>query len=344
MLFDLLRHARRLALLFSFCASGLASAATPVLDEGYRRIGGIEQWVSIQGQDRKRPLILFLHGGPGNPLSPFAKTLYGAWARDFVLVQWDQRGAGLSFARNPGQAEQALSVDRMVEDGLELAAQLKKEFGGRPLILMGSSWGSALGVHMVKRQPELFAAYVGTAQMVSASANGEASYRQTLALAEAAGDNATVAALRRIGAPPHRDPRAFGVLRRAIRAQEAKTCTPAPRDWWQPEARYQSAEAEAASEAGEEYSFLQFVGMAGDGMLSTLNLPALGPQYRVPMHFIQGEHDLLTPLAVTQRFVDSLQAPEKSLTVVPLAGHDPNPPLLAAQWRLLQTLKTTPVR
>ncbi len=318
-----------------FSAVGTAKAATAIAQEGFRRIGGIEQWVTIHGQDSSKPVLLFLHGGPGNPLSPFAKNIYGSWSRDFVLVQWDQRGAGLSFGKNPAQAQESLTLERMVADGIELTEQLQQQLGPRKVLLMGSSWGSVLGVHMAKRRPDLFAAYVGTAQLVSAQANGSASFTQTLALAEAAGDASTVAALKAIGPPPHRDPRAFGVLRRAIKAYESKTSSPAPREWWQAEARYQSAEAQAATEEGEEYSFLQFLGLAGEGMLPKIDLPALGPEYRIPMHFIQGEQDLLTPLTVTQRFVDSIQAPEKSLTVVPLAGHDPNPALIEAQQRLL---------
>lgn len=316
-----------------------AFAGPPVHEEGFRRIGGIEQWVTVHGEDREQALLLFLHGGPGNPLSPFAQAIYGSWSRDFVLVQWDQRGAGQTFTRRPEQEAEALSIERMAEDGLELAAQLKQEFGGRPLILVASSWGSALGVHMVQRRPELFAAYLGTAQLVSGRANLQASYQQTLVRVEAAGDTATAAALRALGPPPHRDPRAFGVLRRAIRKLEAQASTPAPRHWWQPEPRYQTAAAQAALEAGEDYSFLQFVGLAGDGMLSTLDLYRLGRVYRLPLHFIQGEQDLLTTPDVTEAWVNTLSAPEKTLTRVPRAGHDPNPELLQAQWQRLQQIK-----
>ena len=332
-----------LPLLLAAFATGFmgqtAHAGPPVHEEAFRRIGGIEQWVTVHGEDREQPLLLFLHGGPGNPLSPFATAMYGAWSRDFVLVQWDQRGAGQTFARRPEQEAEALSIERMAEDGLELAAQLKQEFGGRPLILIASSWGSALGVHMVQRQPKLYAAYIGTAQLVSGRANLQASYQQTLARVDAAGDTATAAALRALGPPPHQDPRAFGVLRRAIRKLEAQTCTPAPRHWWQPEAPYQEARAQAALEAGEDYSFLQFVGLAGDGMLSTLDLHRLGRVYRLPLHFIQGEQDLLTTPDVTEAWVNTLSAPEKTLTRVPRAGHDPNPELLQAQWQRLLLIK-----
>ncbi len=54
-------------------------------EERLIKINGIEQWVTIKG-DRTKPVILFIHGGPGNPLSPFADPIYGKWEKDFILV------------------------------------------------------------------------------------------------------------------------------------------------------------------------------------------------------------------------------------------------------------------
>lgn len=70
-------------------------------EEAFVPVGGIEQWITIQGENRDNPVVLFLHGGPGNTLTPFADAIYGGWAGDFTLVQWDQRGAGKTFGRNP---------------------------------------------------------------------------------------------------------------------------------------------------------------------------------------------------------------------------------------------------
>ncbi|MBZ3925610.1 alpha/beta fold hydrolase [Xanthomonas citri] len=58
------------------------------------QIGGIQQWVTIEGQDCRNPVVLIVHGGPGNPNTPFAHRLFGSWTRDFTIVQWDQRGSG----------------------------------------------------------------------------------------------------------------------------------------------------------------------------------------------------------------------------------------------------------
>jgi pimeloyl-ACP methyl ester carboxylesterase len=136
-------------------------------EKGFVKIGGIEQWVTIQSENCANPVILFLHGGPGNTLSPHADAIYGGWTKDFTLVQWDQRGAGMTFGRNKPGEDDKLTVEQMAKDGNELAAYLIKHLGQRKIILMGSSWSSILGVQMVQMKPELFHAYIGSSHIVS---------------------------------------------------------------------------------------------------------------------------------------------------------------------------------
>jgi pimeloyl-ACP methyl ester carboxylesterase len=81
--------------------SACAAPTQPVREDRFVPIGGVEQWVTIHGETCANPVVLFLHGGPGNTLSPYAEAIYGPWARDFTLVQWDQPGAGRTFGRNP---------------------------------------------------------------------------------------------------------------------------------------------------------------------------------------------------------------------------------------------------
>src|SRR5579872_6609572 len=76
-----------------------ASAAPGINESGFMKIGGIDQWIAIQGSDVRNPVILYLHGGPGEAQSPFLKQFL-PWQRDFTVVNWDQRGAGKTFGRN----------------------------------------------------------------------------------------------------------------------------------------------------------------------------------------------------------------------------------------------------
>lgn len=312
-----------------------ASPTQKVSEEGFVRIGGIEQWVTIHGDSCANPVILFVHGGPGNPLSPYAGAIYGAWEKDFTLVQWDQRGAGKTYGKNKPGEDSTLAIDQMTEDGAAVAAYLAQHLGKRKVVLMASSWGSILGVHMIRARPELFHAYVGTSQIVSYRDNQQATYVRVLALARAAGDGDTAAKLEALGAPPWANPRNFGIMRRAVRKYEAMATEPAPKSWWSPAPEYAAAAALADYEAGEDYSFIRFVGMKGDGMFSRVELPALGTAFKVPVFLLQGEQDLLTTPEITRRYFDSVGAPRKELVLVPRAGHDPNQPMVDAQLKML---------
>ncbi|GAB3831295.1 hypothetical protein GCM10028895_48470 [Pontibacter rugosus] len=52
-----------LILLLTFVSGRLAAQTKAINEEGFISIGGIEQWVTISGQDKTKPIILFLHGG-----------------------------------------------------------------------------------------------------------------------------------------------------------------------------------------------------------------------------------------------------------------------------------------
>ena len=311
-----------------------AYAGQAVREEDFVPLGGIEQWVTVKGSDCANPVVLFLHGGPGNPLSPYADALYGAWEKDFTLVQWDQRGAGRTFGRSP-PGESALSLERMAADGVELAEHVTRRLGAKKVILLGGSWGSILGVRMATARPDLFHAYVGVSQVVSYRDNPAASHAKATALAKAAGDEKTVSALAAIGPPPWENPRNFGILRRATRAYEAKSSDPAPQAWWAPAPGYDTRERLAETEEGEDYSYLQFVGRKGDGLFSKVDLAKQGAAFAIPVFLVHGAEDLVATPEVARRYFDDITAPRKAFVLVPRAGHDPNPALVAAQYRVV---------
>ena len=294
--------------------------------------------MTISGDSCSNPAVLFLHGGPGNPLSPYSSALYGGWEKDFTIVQWDQRGAGRTFGRNPASGDELLTIERMTTDGIEVAEYLRRRLGKQKLILVGGSWGSVLGVHMAKARPDLFQAYIGIGQLVSHAENQAASYRRMLELAYAAGDTETIAKIEALGAPPWANPRNFGILRRATRKYEAKTSTPAPDGWWKPAPSYATPEDLAAYEAGEEHSYLQFVGLKGDGMLAGVALASLGTDFAVPVYLIQGSEDLVTMPKVAKRYFDSIRAPSKEYVLLDKTGHDPNQAVLDALRAILDKL------
>lgn len=153
---------------------GLRRGQTPRIADGPAsialldriKLGGVDQWILIRGEDTSKPVILFLHGGPGMPAMYLAHAFQRDLEKDFVVVHWDRRGAGKSYAAG---LEGEITVRQTLEDTFELTRMLLAHFGHKRLYLVGHSWGTYLGMLAVKEQPEYYAAYVGIGQLSMSS-------------------------------------------------------------------------------------------------------------------------------------------------------------------------------
>ena len=186
------------------------------IDEAkYLQVGGIDQWVTIRGEDRANPVVLVLHGGPGDATNPWGHAGFRAWLKTYTVVQWDQRGAGRTLGRNGRASSAVLTIDRLVQDGVELADALRTSLRKDKIILLGHSWGSVLGVLMAKAKPGLFSAFVGTGQVGDPARGYYVAFDALLAKARASGGDArAVRELEEIGPPPYKDGRGYQVQRR----------------------------------------------------------------------------------------------------------------------------------
>jgi pimeloyl-ACP methyl ester carboxylesterase len=127
------------ALLLNAAAQTLpVRAPERVKEEMFVRIGDIDQWITITGDDRNNPVVLFLHGGPGDAWSPFADAMFAGWEKDFTLVQWDQRGAGRTYGKSGPSIEATMTVERMAQDGVEVAEFLTRELHKKKIIILKS--------------------------------------------------------------------------------------------------------------------------------------------------------------------------------------------------------------
>jgi pimeloyl-ACP methyl ester carboxylesterase len=305
-----------------------------VKEEMFVRIGGIDQWITIKGDDRNNPVVLFLHGGPGDALSPFADAMFAGWEKDFTLVQWDQRGAGRTYGKSGPSIEPTMTVERMADDGIEVALFLAEHLHKKKIILVGLSWGSILGIHMAYARPDRFYAYVGMAQLVSERRNEAASYARVLELARAAGDQQAITALTTIGSPPWSSLRKWPVFRKWKLAYQAKRVTAPPAsETLSPE--YASPEEQAQYEAADDFSFLHFQGLTMTGPLQNVDLPSLGTEFKIPVFIVQGQEDLTAVPELAKAYFDSIKATRKQFYLVPATGHELSAASLKTTLRVL---------
>lgn len=315
-----------------------------IVEERFIMINGIEQWVTIKG-DRSKPVILFLHGGPGSPLSPYADAVYGGWEKDFILVQWDQRGTGKTFGRNAPEElspdylkSNPLTIEQMTTDGIELANYLVKYLGKQKIILFGTSWGSVLGVHMVVKRPDLFYAYVGHSQVVNPSANLGYSYQKVYQMAKRANDQKSVDELNSIGTPPYDTAKNAGRFIRIIKKYERERSVPAPVSWFELLPAYSNEKDNQNRSDGDDYSFVNYVGdkrLGVKSMISSFNLLKDGLDLKIPVYLIQGEEDILTPKEITKEYFDKIRSPKKKFILLPKTAHGFNESVVEMQFKIM---------
>jgi pimeloyl-ACP methyl ester carboxylesterase len=145
-------------------AAGIDKSDSPI-------INGIKQYITIKGDDITKPVLLFLHGGPGGSVINEANRFTRELQKNFIVVQWDQRETGRTLQLNPSTAP--LTISLMENDTKELIDHLLKQFDQKKLYLAGYSWGTVLGFYIADKYPELLYAYVAISPMIHQSESEE---------------------------------------------------------------------------------------------------------------------------------------------------------------------------
>lgn len=282
-------------------------------------VGGIEQWITIRGQDRDNPVLLFLHGGPGDVTNAWTFALFAPWEKYFSVVQWDQRGAGRTLRKSGPAVAPTITVDRMVQDGIELAEYLRKHLGKEKIIIVGHSFGSTLGVRMAKARPDLFYAYVGTGQVADATKNYFVAFDALLKKAQAVGNQQAFDELSRVGPPPYASQPpggGYGVQRKWANAFEGAdqflNCTIG---------LTLVAPGNSVRDINDSADGQMLSGDRLVPQIKSIGPADLGLEFSIPIFVFQGEQDFTTPTALAQHYLESIKAPRKAFVPINGGGH-----------------------
>ncbi len=280
--------------------------------------GGIDQWIEIRGQDRRNPVILFLHGGPGASVTALS-SLFRSWEKHFTVVMWDQRCAGKTFALGGADSCKGMSIASVAREGNQVAEFLRRHLHQDRIVVLGHSWGTMIGLRMIHDRPDLYLAYVGTGQVVSIAEKEPVIYRDALARVAAAHDEDGVKALQAIGPPPYKTFQDEEVERdwserydipseRDLRGNMTPLVLFAP--GWSIWDTYQTFER--AQHYAEQATF---------DADKTYDARSLGGDFAVPVYVFNGERDTITPTALARPWYDGIRAPKKDFVVLKGGGH-----------------------
>jgi len=288
-------------------------AAPGGIQDAYKtRIGGIDQWINVRGQDRANPMILFVHGGPAAPITPTMWQFQRPIEEYFTVANYDQRGAGKTYGEtDPDKVAGTIRIERFVDDAIEVADHLRRRYGKQKLILMGHSWGTIIAMKAALKRPDLFYAYVGIGQVISVRENERISFEYALAQAKAHDNQEALREMNAIAPYPGNQP----ITRERIIVA---------RKWPQ----YYGGLSAFRSSSGyyfdgpvlsPEYEPKQLSDI-DQGSLLTLGrvLPEFVQvdfsgvkRFPIPVVMFLGRHDYTTPTAPTEAWLAQVKAPSK---------------------------------
>jgi pimeloyl-ACP methyl ester carboxylesterase len=286
------------------------------------RINGSDQWIEIRAWSPDRPVLLSVPGGPGQSDLALSRPTLGTLAKDFVVVSWDQRGIGKSYASyDPAN----LSTKQAVADTVAMTNYLRARFDERKIYLFGESGGSVIGILAVQQHPELYHAWIGSGQMVDPLQTDRLIYRDLLAYAAAHHDSGLTDKLRAYGQPPYRSVYAYGY----VMSRYDKLAG----DYIEPKAYTRALDRAGVGSFGifgSEYTLPEKMNVVR-GLIDTFSV--MYPQWQaidfrrtaerleVPIYLFTGRHELAARRDLALAWFEKLQAPIKRLYDYPDSGH-----------------------
>lgn len=286
-------------------------------------LGGIKQWILIRGADASKPVLLFLHGGPGGAIMPWVDLFHTPLLeQNFVVVHWDQRGAGKSYSADLAVAD--LSPELLVEDTLELSNFLRKRFSQNKIFLTGQSWGSALGFMTIAKDSRAYHAFIPTSERVNWQRSLTMGFNWAMQLAKSNGDTGTVMKLKAIEPFNPLDEADLVVQREALDLYRGgDVYTPG---LWETYLSYVMEGQSPYYAMSEIKGYMQGIALSS----AAIERPDIVGQYNlfqsfqrsdIPVHFIVGANDHNTPAELAFEYFEFLDAPAKSFTRINSAAH-----------------------
>lgn len=288
-------------------------------------INGHDQWLRIRGENAENPIILYVHGGPGGSQVPSYRYFQLGWEQSYTMVHWEQRGAGRSYCNNLKIA--TLTVTQLVADTLSVIDYLSKRFGRRDIVLLGHSWGTFLGIHVLQTKPSAISSYVGVGQIANQVRSEQRMYEFALSNAVSQGDETNAALLKKLQGYPlkHNSHRHVAFVRQMASRYGflGSNATDVART-------YNRLMETPEYGLVDVYRFLKgtLVSSATLGRAMFTNSETqpieLPLEFELPIFFVSGRRDHFTPTDLADGYLESIKAPAKKHVVFENCGHYPN--------------------
>ncbi len=283
------------------------------VQENYKvKIGGVDQWLFVRGQDRDNPIILFIHGGPASPSAPTMWMYQRPIEEYFTVVNYDQRASGKSYLEaDPDAVRGSLHIDQYVNDAIDIAQYVSKKYGKKKVILAGHSWGTIVGMKAALARPDLFYAYVGIGQAINVRENERISFEFGLAQARKEGNQAAVKEMEAIAPYPGTQPitRERIIIARKWAQHYGGLAAYRSDFGYYFNAPLLSPEYDQKAAAAIDQGNMLTLGAVLPEFLEVDLKPVV--KFPIPVIMFMGRHDYTTPSQPTEEWLKKVDAPYK---------------------------------
>jgi pimeloyl-ACP methyl ester carboxylesterase len=285
-------------------------------------IGGVMQSILIRGENIKNPVLLMVHGGPGQSEMYLSHLLNGPLEKYFTIINWDQRGAAKSYSKRV--LPETMNLNQLLSDAEEVIQYVKKKLDKQheKFYLHGHSFGTILGMLMAKQYPHYFHAYIGLAQNVGLQATLDVSYEYVMKKAVETGNMKAISDLENIGRPP------FNNFSKGL---------------WKYSVLLEKFGGKMHSRPGKEvfkgifsapeYSLIDKINFVRGSLFSVkhlhqellkLDLRSHVTKIDIPVYFFLGKHDYSCPFELAEQYMSILKAPFKEIIWFENSAHMPH--------------------
>lgn len=274
------------------------------------QLGGVEQAIQIRGRDRTLPVLLILHGGPGIPDMPVG-YINSALEKDFIVVQWGQRGAGKSFSSHI--PPESMRIAQIESDARELTDLLRKRFGQDRIFLAGHSTGTVIGVLLARDAPQLFRAYVGISQVANLQGTEKLLYDFAVRAAHEQRKTEAEDELAKIGRPPFVNAKELQVSQKWVNKFAPDHFGALSFDRWRLLFFFPSCSLPDLIRMirGAKFSFENLW-----REFFAVDLFTQAPRLELPVYLFAGRDDHVATSEIVQKYFDALDAPRERTYLV----------------------------
>lgn len=300
-----------------------------IQESTYIDVNGIKQYIQIRGEDKDNDVVIFLHGGPANPISYLSPYFQKNLEDVVTFVQYDQRGSGRTYYKN--NCDSDTNVDLLLADLDGIVDYVCERFGKEKVIIMGHSWGTALGTLYVHEHPEKVSSYIALSQATNVHDNKASAANQ--ALQTAAIKNTEDEKTLQLLLDKWNQVKSYDEISLADLSEMTKLA-----------GKYIGCDGEVSGmelfkiglfsgdmsindmrwflESSDSTKYLTYNRDVMEYFLFQYDIENLPNTYEMPVYYVAGEGDYILPQKEAKEYFEKIEAPKKEFLLLENVGHD----------------------